>query len=97
MIHIVYVSGLLFLTDDLIRRLAHVTYIVEKKKKVGIYVRYETSFDDINLQLQSLVWNAEESNSSVSNFLVTTNFMYVVCGFDSTIDIDSNMNMKHPF
>jgi len=73
-----------------------VTYVVEKKK-VGIYARYETSFDGINLQLQPMVWNAKESNSSVSNFLVTTNFMYAVCGSDSTIDIDSNMNTKHPF
>jgi hypothetical protein len=68
-----------------------------KKKKVGIYARYETSFGGINLQWQPMVLSAEESNTSVSNFLVTTHFMYAVCGSDSTIDIDSTMKTKHPF
>lgn len=81
MIYIVSVFGLVFRTKE-----SHTSYslrdIVVEKKKVRIYARYETSFDDINLQLQSVVWNAEESNSSISNFLVTTNFMYAVCGLD---------------
>lgn len=77
-------------------RIAYVTYVMEKKK-LGICARYEPSFDGINLQFQDAVWNAEESNYSVLNFLVTTNFMYAVCGSDSAIDIDANMNTKHPF
>ena len=75
-------------------RIAYVTYVVGEK--TGIYARYETSFDGINLQLQPIVWNAEESNSSVSDFLVTTNFMYSVCGSESSIVIDTDNTTKHP-
>jgi hypothetical protein len=35
-----------------------IAYVVEKKK-LGIYARYETSFDGINLQFQHAVWNGD--------------------------------------
>jgi hypothetical protein len=54
---------------------------------------YGTVYDHISLRLLLLIWNVDGSNSDITNYLTTTNFMYAVCGLNNASQCKQDLKM----